>query len=201
MDSGEGVLDAAACAVLAAVRAVRRMNPSLARAHTRLGELAVAFAGALGLSEFETACLRWGVEIHDVGMVAIPSHILDKRGPLTRAERALVQQYPTWGYRLLSDLPVPDLIRDIVLCHREQWDGTGYPEGRRGEAIPYLARAASLVHAYDAMTTPREFGPALSPGRALEVVRRGAGTQFDPVLTALFVDVPKNLLNDERAFR
>lgn len=157
------------------------------RVHTQLEEVARHFAHALGLAEFEAQCLRWGVAIHDVGMVIIPPHVLDKRGPLTRAERALVHQYPRWGYRLVGDLPVPEAIKEIVLYHREQWDGHGYPEDRRGTAIPFLARAASLVHAYDAMTTAREFGPALSPGRALEVIRRAAGTQFDPELTAVFV--------------
>ena len=126
--------------------------------------------------------------MHDVGKIGIPDAILQKPGALTHEEFETMKQHTTIGAHMLarSATPVLQLAEKVALCHHERWDGTGYPQGLVGEAIPEAARIVSIVDVYDALTHDRVYRPAFAEEVALSMMRGGQGTQFDPGLLALF---------------
>jgi len=137
---------------------------------------------------------------HDIGKIAVPLAILTAPRPLTETERAIVREHPTYGLALLLGYPAADanpLLAQAVGGHHERWDGAGYPTGLSGEAIAPLARLVGLCDAYDAMRTERPYSTALGHAAALGELRRGAGGQFDPDLTAYVLD--HDLLDEDRA--
>ena len=123
--------------------------------------------------------------LHDLGKLAIPEEILRKPGPLTDAERLVLERHPQIGYRMLESLGV-DPVANWVLHHHERWDGTGYPEGLPGEQIPLGARIIFVADAYDAMTSDRVYRGRLSDEEAIEELERCAGSQFDPTVVEAF---------------
>jgi len=124
--------------------------------------------------------VKFGFLLHDVGKVAVPDAILHKREPLTAEERRVLDEHPLVGWRILA--PVEYLARacDVVRYHHERWDGTGYPDGLRGEEIPLSARVFSVADTLDAMTTDRPYRAAVSIAAARAEIRAAAGQQFDP---------------------
>ena len=124
--------------------------------------------------------IEFGFLLHDIGKVAIPDGILHKPEPLADAERSLMRRHPEIGWEILRGIPFLKRAGEIVRYHHERWDGTGYPEGLAGEAIPLTARIFAVADALDAITTDRPYRPAapLAEGRA--TIRKVAGTQFDP---------------------
>jgi len=161
----------------------------------RLGERCRQIGEALGLSSVQLAELEVFSKLHDIGKIGIPENILRKPGPLTPDEWTIMRKHPEVGYRIANT--VPELINtaDYILAHHERWDGSGYPKGLRGEEIPLLARILAVVDAYDAMTQTRPYRRALSVSEAVEELRTNAGTQFDPQIVDLFLE----LLNNERS--
>lgn len=143
----------------------------------RLGTYAVELGLKLGLDEADLATLRRGGYFHDLGKIAIPDSILLKPAALTRSEFAKVQEHPIVGARLCGDLRALRRVRPIVRSHHERLDGSGYPDGLKGDAIPLLAQIIGIVDVYDALTTNRPYRPALESGAAREQlqdeVRRG----------------------------
>jgi HD-GYP domain-containing protein (c-di-GMP phosphodiesterase class II) len=127
----------------------------------------------------EVELLRLAGSLHDVGKLAIPEDILRKPGPLTEAERVVLERHPQIGFRMLDSLGV-EPVATWVLHHHERWDGSGYPNRLSGERIPLGARILFVADAYDAMTTDRVYRGRLSHERALRELERCAGTQFDP---------------------
>ncbi|NPV39336.1 MAG: response regulator [Brevinematales bacterium] len=149
----------------------------------------------LGLSETDLEKLRIGGILHDIGKVGVKDEILFKPGRLTPDEYAIVKQHPVIGKKILYPIAQFDRdILDIVYYHHEYWDGNGYPEGKRGEAIPKLARIMAIADAYSAMVAERVYKPAKKPAEALAELTRCAGTQFDPELVPVFCTmIEKNL--------
>lgn len=143
----------------------------------------------MGLSRQQLANLALLAQVHDIGKVSIPDRILFKRGPLTEEEWEIMRQHPEKGYRIA--LASPDLagIADLILKHHEKWDGTGYPLGLKGEEIPIECRILAIADAFDAMTSDRPYRKAKTVEEALEEIRRCAGTQFDPELVKVFLQV------------
>jgi diguanylate cyclase (GGDEF)-like protein len=151
-----------------------------------VADLAEAVGRRLGLPGEALPDLRLGALLRTAGRVAVPDGVLAKRGPLSEEERALVRAQPVAGERLLADVPELAGLRALVRHAHERWDGSGYPDGLRGEAIPTGARVVAAAGAYAAMRRDRPYRPALDPAAAREQLRRGAGTQFDPrVIEAL----------------
>jgi len=130
---------------------------------------------------------EYGFLLHDVGKIGVPERILSKPGPLTAAEWRVMRSHPVIGYQMLENIPHMTTAAEIVRCHHEMFDGSGYPERRRGEEIPLPARAFSIVDAFDAMTTDRPYRPALGVDHAAAELARMAGTQFDPEVVKVFL--------------
>jgi putative two-component system response regulator len=131
--------------------------------------------------------------LHDIGKLAIPDCLLSKPGPLTRAEYAQVKQHAVIGADLLTGLSLGGSLALIVRHHHEHWDGGGYPDGLRGEAIPVGARVLAIADAYDALTSDRPYRRALSHACAVGLIRDGLGTIFDPRLADVFVRIEARL--------
>jgi putative two-component system response regulator len=146
---------------------------------------------AAGFPERACDLLQNASLMHDVGKIAMPDSILLKPGPLTPEERAVIQTHTTIGGEMLAG-GTSDLLkmgRVIALTHHERWDGKGYPAGLEGEGIPAEGRLCALADVFDALTSDRCYRKAWPAKRAVEEIGGGAGTQFDPVLTAVFLRV------------
>lgn len=129
----------------------------------------------------------WGALLHDIGKIGVPDHILLKAGPLDAAEWAIMRRHPELGEGIVRCLPGMDTAADIVLCHEERHDGSGYPRGLRADAIPFGARLFAVIDALDAITSDRPYRKALTFDRAKAEILSGSGTQFDPDAVAAFV--------------
>lgn len=138
----------------------------------RVADYAVTMAGALGLDAAQRSTVRVGAYLHDVGKVRLPRHILNKPGPLTHAEFAVVRRHPQWGADLLADVELPWEIKPIIYWHHERYDGSGYPDQLRGDEIPIAAQIIGIVDVYDALTTRRAYHPALPCELAFAEMRK-----------------------------
>lgn len=149
--------------------------------------LMVKFGQTIGLTNSQLEDLELLATVCDMGKLCIDEKILRKPGPLTPAEWDIIRKHPETGCRIARTLPELVSVAEAVLSHHERWDGTGYPQGLKGEEIPLMSRIVAIVHAYDAMTHPRLYAKTFSPGEALAEIQWCAGTQFDPNLADLFV--------------
>ena len=156
---------------------------------SRVSELSEAIAVQLGWSAERLRRLRVGARLHDLGKLAIADEIWRSPGRLNTAEFAQVRRHPAAGMRMLARLTDFRFAVPVALYHHERWDGSGYPSGRAGEGIPLEARVLAVADAFDAMTTERSYKSALSPEQALAELDRCAGSQFDPALAGLFVEL------------
>ncbi len=156
--------------------------------HTeRVTALAEALGRALGLSPLELADLRRGAILHDVGKLAIPDVILRKPGELSDAEWSELKKHPIYAYEWLKNIPYLQRAIDVPHYHHERWNGSGYPEGLKGEAIPLLARIFAVADVYDALTSDRPYRKALPREQALRYLETHAGELFDPRVVAAFL--------------
>ena len=135
---------------------------------------------ALGGDLAATPGLEYAFLLHDLGKIGVPDAVLNKAGPLTDEEWALMREHPAIGLRILEGVPHMDVVRAVVYSHHERWDGAGYPEGLKGEQIPLAARVFAAVDAFDAITTDRPYRVAASLDEALHRLREASGTQFAP---------------------
>jgi HD-GYP domain-containing protein (c-di-GMP phosphodiesterase class II) len=133
--------------------------------------------------------LRVGGPLHDIGKLAVSDEVLCKEGRLDPDELAQIQQHPKIGARILLRMAALHEAIPYVLYHHERWDGQGYPSGKAGEEIPLEARVLAVADAFDAMTSDRPYRPALTHGEALAEVERCAGTQFDPEIARVFLEL------------
>jgi HD-GYP domain-containing protein (c-di-GMP phosphodiesterase class II) len=157
----------------------------------RIGRFATLLAEQIGMDEEFCTRMSHAAPLHDVGKVAIPDAILLKPGPLTAAERAIVETHAEEGYRLVygSSSSILDMAAKIALSHQEKWDGTGYPRGTAGEAIPIEGRIVAVADVFDALTTDRVYRKAFSREEAVRMMREQRGRHFDPVLLDAFMEV------------
>ena len=125
--------------------------------------------------------------LHDIGKIATDKRVLNKRGALDQAEWREIQRHPEVGYNILSAVNDYAPLAEYVLAHHERWDGSGYPNGLRGAAIPRVARVIAIADAYDAMTSDRPYRQGMSHEDALLEIQRCSGTQFDPDIVRVFL--------------
>jgi diguanylate cyclase (GGDEF)-like protein len=149
---------------------------------------AVRFAERLALTKAQKECLRIAGLLHNLGTAGVPDRLLSKPGPLTEEERKIIQAHPGLATLLAKEAPRFKGVAQAILYHHERWDGHGYPRGLKGEEIPRLARILGIVEAYQAMVSARPYRRRLTPDEAIEELRAGAGTQFDPFLVERFIE-------------
>ena len=154
----------------------------------RVSMLCVAIGEAYDLGDDEINELKVAGELHDIGKIAVDEAILNKGEKMTDADWIQIKSHPETGYRLLGTSKEYYNIAGCVLAHHERWDGTGYPNGLRGEEITWKARVIALADAYDAMTSDRPYRKALSEAEAVSEVRKNAGRQFDPDIVIKFIE-------------
>ena len=157
----------------------------------RIGRFSTLLAEQIGMDPEFCERLSHAAPLHDVGKVAIPDAILLKPGPLTPEERAIVETHAEEGHRLLrgSSSSILDMAATIALSHQEKWDGTGYPRGLKGEAIPIEGRIVAVADVFDALTSDRVYRKAFSVEEAVQMMREQRGRHFDPVLLDAFMEV------------
>jgi putative nucleotidyltransferase with HDIG domain len=148
---------------------------------------AVAVAERLGLAEDEIAAIKLGALFHDIGTIGVPETVLRKPGALDEGEWNEVRAHATIGANLLSNVPMLERVRPIVLSHHERYDGTGYPSGLKEDQIPLAAQIIAVADAFQAMTAERPYRSAMSRADALRELRANAGTQFNPVVVEAFI--------------
>ena len=167
------------------------------KAHTRrVGHNTALVAQSMGMSPTEVHDIRRAAPLHDLGKIGIPDHVLLKPGKLTEEEFEIIKTHSVVGARILdgTDFPLLEVARQIAIAHHERFDGTGYPNGLRGEAIPLVARMTSVIDVFDALVHERCYKPAWPTERAVEEITSQAGRQFDPDVVEVFV----RLAADER---
>lgn len=161
--------------------------------HTqRVTNLTIRFAKAVGFSEADLEHVRRGSLLHDVGKLGIPDAILHKAAKLTDEEWFIMRKHPVYAYQWLSSIDFLEPALDIPYCHHEKWDGSGYPRGIKGEAIPISARLFAIVDVWDALCSDRPYRSAMSKADALDYIRSESGTHFDPKLVNIFTELVKD---------
>jgi HD-GYP domain-containing protein (c-di-GMP phosphodiesterase class II) len=154
----------------------------------RVNEYSYFLAGLAGQSREFCARIRYSAQLHDIGKLAVDAALLKKRGPLTPAERAEMDGHARYGHQILSSAPRLAMAADIALCHHEKWDGSGYPDRRRGDDIPLAARIVAIADVYDALRAERPYKPGLGHAETVAMIADGPDSEkhFDPAILALF---------------
>lgn len=158
--------------------------------HTqRVTTLTERLARSMGVDEDDLVHIRRGALLHDIGKMAIPDSILLKPGPLTEEERELIKQHPVLAYQMLEKIEFLRPAIDIPRYHHEKWDGTGYPDGLRGESIPFAARIFPVIDVYDALVSNRPYRNALPSEEVREYIKADSGKHFDPQVVDAFMQM------------
>ena len=146
-------------------------------------------AEEMGFDETTMFWFKVGALLHDVGKIVVPVEILNKNGPLTPDERAIMERHPVAGVELLRDVEFPWDVIPMIRGHHERWDGHGYPDALAGDAIPLTARILCVADVFDALTTDRPYRRAFSIPDALKLMEADAGRQYDPDILARFLRI------------
>jgi putative nucleotidyltransferase with HDIG domain len=155
----------------------------------RVTNLMKSMMDALGIDGETRVNYQRGVLLHDIGKMGIPDSILNKPGPLDVDERQIMQQHPMYAIEMLKNIEFLKPSLSIPYSHHERWDGTGYPLGLKGEEIPLEARIFAIVDVWDAITSDRPYRNSMSKEEAIQTIRNGNGTQFDPKLVDVFLKI------------
>ncbi len=156
--------------------------------HTqRVTETTVRLARAMGVDEAQIVHIRRGALLHDIGKMGVPDYILHKPEELTPEEQEIMRRHPQFAYDMLFPIAYLHPALDIPYCHHEKWDGTGYPRGLKGEAIPLAARIFAAVDVWDALHSDRPYRAGWPGEKVLEHIRGLSGTHFDPRVVEAFL--------------
>jgi putative nucleotidyltransferase with HDIG domain len=164
----------------------------------RVTAFTIAIAKSMNVESAMLPQIARAAFLHDIGKMAIPDNILRKPGPLTPEERDIMRTHCEIGYNMVTRIPFLREAAEIVLAHQEYFDGTGYPRGLRGEEIPLGARIFAVADALDAMISDRPYRKALTIVHAQEEIQRCSGTQFDPKVVEVFVEMESTLWTELR---
>jgi ribonuclease P protein subunit RPR2 len=176
--------------VRALASAVEARDAYTGRHAERVAAYGLAIADVYGLRLDDQPQVEFGFLLHDVGKVAVPDAILFKPGPLTAAERLVMQQHPVTGTEIVRDIEFLGAAREVIRSHHERWDGTGYPDGLAAQAIPVAARLFAVADVLDALTTRRPYREPSSISEARAIIDAASGTQFDPEVLVAFRALP-----------
>ena len=165
-------------------------DPNAERHSECVAKLSAALSLRINMDVEERKILQHAAKLHDVGKVAISDSVINKPSRLTRAEYLMIQQHTILGYQLLQPMDIHPTIKSAILSHHENYDGSGYPEGLKGDAIPLAARLIRIVDFYDALTSHRSYRgkPAYDSAEALDILQEDRHC-FDPLLFDAFVEM------------
>jgi putative nucleotidyltransferase with HDIG domain len=184
VSSGSQICQALIAAYDAAVevlaRALDQRDRETGGHSLRVMELTVKVVESIGMNEAEVRHARWGALLHDIGKMEVPDAILFKRGDLTEEEWKIMRFHPAIAYEILQPIGFLRPALDIPCYHHEKWDGTGYPFRLKQDEIPVTARIFAVIDVLDALTSDRPYREAWPRSRALDYIRKQAGTHFDP---------------------
>ncbi len=166
---------------------------SAAEHSRRVSKVAVALASKSGWRDHDLVLLEWGALLHDMGKVCIPPSILLREGPLSEKEWDIVKRHPIFGFEMVKPVQMMQVCAGIVLCHHENWDGSGYPRSLKGEDIPAGARIVALAEVWDALTSNPADHTLWPKARVLAYIRDHAGRKFDPTVVATFNEIVDSL--------
>lgn len=155
----------------------------------RVTEMSLKIAQTLGVNDKDLENIRSGAILHDIGKISIPDEILRKPGKLTAEERKIVEQHPETAYKLLSPIPFLKKALEIPYCHHEKWDGTGYPQGLKGDEIPLAARIFAVADVWDALSNDRPYNKAWSREKIIGYFQQESGKHFDPLIVKTFLSM------------
>jgi HD-GYP domain-containing protein (c-di-GMP phosphodiesterase class II) len=205
IESFDPILDGPAATVEALARALelhdyRRGSFGETAAHTtRVTRLGLKLAEVVAPELCLEPQLAYGFRLHDIGMIGVSNATLLKPGPLTASELDEVREHPWLGERIVAPVTaLGGLARQVIACHHERWDGSGYPRGLRGTEIPVAARIFAVVDAFDALTNDQPYRDAVPAEQALEEIRAKAGLDFDPAVVEVFLTLELPLETSER---
>ncbi len=168
--------------------------------HTqRVTDLTLELAHAMGIEEEKIIHMRRGALLHDIGKIGIPDRILLKPGPLTKAERKMIENHPAFAREMLKKIEFLHPAIDIPSFHHERWDGKGYPNGLFGQEIPIAARIFAVIDVWDALTSDRPYRKAMPAKKALAYIKDNSGTLFDPEVVTVFSKmIEKSVVKNKR---
>lgn len=176
---------------------IEARDPYTAGHCERLARYAVALGRALGVDEAMLKALRLGGYLHDLGKITVPDGLLLKPGRFEPEERLRMQAHPSVGADLVRGLKTLEEVRPLIRHHHERWDGSGYPDGLKGEAIPWGARIMAVVDVYDALRTARPYKPAMPHGQAVTILlRETEAGLWEPRITTTFLELLRELDRD-----
>ena len=182
--------------LFALAQAVEQRDTHTAAHCERLAFISVALGISMGLDRPHLLALYRGGYLHDIGKVGIPDSILFKPDKLTPEEWVVMRSHTTRGTDICQHLKSLESVVPIIRHHHERWDGSGYPDGLRGEQIPLVARVLQIADIYDALTSPRPYKPAFSPAKALRMIREETDRGWrDPAVVELFFVLHKNVIS------
>jgi putative nucleotidyltransferase with HDIG domain len=153
----------------------------------RVTDLTIELARRFKVPADQMDYIRRGALLHDIGKMAVPDAILLKEGPLTTEEWKVMRQHPVYAMQMLQEIPFLRPSIEIPYCHHEHWNGSGYPRGLRGDAIPLVARIFTVVDSWDALCSERPYRKALTPEQARAIIHQDTGTRLDPEIVLAFL--------------
>jgi putative nucleotidyltransferase with HDIG domain len=156
--------------------------------HTlRVTDLTLKLARAMHISESQLTAIRRGALLHDIGKIGVPDSILLKDGKLTEEEWDLMRKHPHLAHDMLAPIAYLNDALDIPYCHHEKWDGTGYPQGLKGDRIPLVARIFAIVDVWDALTNDRPYRKKWTKLKVRQYIKDQSGRHFDPQVVDAFL--------------
>jgi diguanylate cyclase (GGDEF)-like protein/PAS domain S-box-containing protein len=171
------------------LKALHETNKREKEHSEEVGKLAVKIGKEMGMTKIDLLELETAGLMHDIGKIALNNDVLNKPGLLTHEEFEGVKKHSETGYHILKSVDQYSELADYALYHHERWDGTGYPRGLKGEEIPLFARIIMIADAYEAMTSERPYRSTMSKEMAIDEIKKHSGTQFDPKLAELFIEL------------
>lgn len=169
------------------VKAIEVRDPYTQQHSSRVTDISIQLGRAMGCSQEELDILNFAGPLHDIGKIGIPDSILLKPGPLTAEEYEKIKEHPELGADIVGKLGMWDREQEIIRCHHERFDGSGYPAGLKGEEIPLLSRILSVADAFDAMASDRAYRKRMDIEKVLVIINGAAKTQFDPEVVETFL--------------
>ncbi|MBW2066674.1 MAG: HD-GYP domain-containing protein, partial [Deltaproteobacteria bacterium] len=171
------------------VETIEARDPYTKQHSARVTDYAVKIAEIAGCAQEEIETLNISGNLHDIGKIGIPDNILLKPGRLTDHEFEIIKRHPSIGGNILGHFEMWSREQEVVKYHHERWDGKGYPDGLKGEEIPFLSRIISVADVYDALTSDRSYRKKLPEQTAAGMIRENSGLQFDPKIVEAFLEI------------